>query len=359
MNESLPTKSTREEIENSQRNLSFIAANIFLVITIIIAVFGNTLVCLACVISKRLQSFTSAFIISLAATDILVGLVSMPIWLSVNLTGKPDPINFPSIYKAWLCFDIVCGTASIMNLVFISLDRSIAVGHPLRYPNIVTRNRIAIGIAFIWVYSFIIAITNLSKWRHYPLFVSLVSFFVPLSIMVFAYSRIFHVALTHARSIRRVHPDQSIFSRKATENFHRDLKAARTLSIVIGAFVMCWCPFFVVTLIVVYCKTCAMYNEVLAVIKWLHYGNSALNPLIYSCLNRNFRAAFKDVLKRAVIRRITLAQSVTTRQPSTCAIPEGLQVISQSHQVIPQDLQVIPKGHQVIPQEMTSVLHEV
>ena len=316
MNQSLPTNSTHK-LPDSRHELSFMATNVFLVIIIIAAVFGNTLVCLACVISKRLQSFTSAFIISLAVTDILVGLISMPTWLSVNLTGKPNREDFPTIYKAWLCFDIVCGTASIMNLVFISLDRLVAVNHPLRYPSIVTRSRITLGITLIWVYSLTIATISLLGWPNYSLFVSLASFFVPLLTMVFAYSRIFHIALKHTRSIRLVHSEQSISGRSVTENVSRDLKAARTLSIVIGVFVFCWCPYFVSTLVFVYCKTCKVPNEVYAMIKWLHYGNSALNPLIYSCLNKNFRAAFKDVLKRAVNRRrMSQVQSIT-RQPST------------------------------------------
>ena len=306
MNESRPTNSSSVQVPN---DLSFLATNVFLVITIIIAVFGNTLVCLACVISKRLQSFTSGFIISLAVSDILVGLISMPIWLSVNLTGKPNVKETPGIYTAWLCFDIVCGTASIMNLVFISLDRLLAVTFPLRYQIIVSRKRIAIAIAFIWVYSVTIASIYPLRWRGYPLFVSLASFFVPLSIMVIAYSRIFHVALTQTRSICRVHTDQAASQRSVIVTLQRNIKAARTLSIVIGAFVICWCPFFVVTLLFIYCKTCTIYSEVLATNKWLHYGNSALNPLIYSCLNRNFRAAFKDVLKIMVNRRIVRADA--------------------------------------------------
>ena len=330
MNETRPTNSSLQ-LTNSPRNLAFIASNVLLVVVIIFAVFGNTLVCLACMMSKRLQSFTSAFIISLAVTDILVGAVSMPVWLSVNLTGKPDAVNFSTFYKAWLCFDIVCGTASIMNLVFISIDRFLAVNHPLRYPIIVTRNRIAIGIAFIWVYSVTIASINLLNWKGYALFVSLASFFVPLLIMVVAYYRIFRVALTHARSIRRVHPGQSISNRTVAENFNRDVKAARTLSIVIGAFVVCWCPFFVITLIFMYFKTCRVSSEVLLMIKWLHYGNSALNPLIYSCLNRNFRAAFKDVLRRmSVNMSITHLHSVTTRQITTSVNNTGREHITES-----------------------------
>ena len=319
MNESLSSNSSSEVNNDGQRSLAFFAANVFLVVTIIFAVFGNTLVCLACVMSKRLQSFTSAFIISLAVSDILVGAFSMPVWLSVNLTGKPDAVNFPTFYKAWLCFDIVCGTASIMNLVFISIDRFLAVNNPLRYPIIVTRNRITIGIAFIWIYSVTIAAINPLKWQGFPLFVSLASFFVPLLLMVVAYSRIFHVALKHARSIRRVHSNQSIANQRVAENFNRDVKAARTLSIVIGAFVACWCPFFVVTLVFTYCKfSCSVSSDVLVMIKWLHYGNSALNPIIYSCLNRNFRAAFKDVLRKINVNRtMTHAHSVTGRQLTT------------------------------------------
>ncbi|XP_029185098.2 histamine H2 receptor-like [Acropora millepora] len=308
MNESRNSSTLQDP--NSQANPSFIT--VFLVITIILAVFGNTLVCLACVFSKRLQSFTSGFIISLAVTDILVGLISMPIYLSVNLFGKPNMKDSPGIYKAWLCIDIVCGTASIMNLVFISLDRLLAVTYPLRYQTIVRQNRIAIAIAFIWVYSVTIASLNLLGWRGYPLLVSLASFFVPLLIMVIAYSRIFLVALTHARSIRRIQAtDQLACNRREALNFQRNIKAARTLSIVIGAFVVCWCPFFVVTLLYFYGKTIKIHPDVLATNKWLHYGNSALNPIIYSCLNKNFRAAFKDVFRMMVKRRITADENST------------------------------------------------
>ena len=74
-----------------------------------------------------------------------------------------------------------------------------------------------------------------------------------------------------------------------------------------------------VALVYTYCKSsCTVPSEVSVMMKWLHYGNSALNPLIYSCLNRNFRAAFKDVLRRINVNRtMTHAHSVTARQLTT------------------------------------------
>jgi len=78
-------------------------------------------------------------------------------------------------------------------------------------------------------------------------------------------------------------------------------------------------------LVFTYCKSsCSISGDVFVMMKWLHYGNSALNPLIYSCLNRNFRAAFKDVLRRINVNRtMTHAHSVTTRQLTTFDAPHS------------------------------------
>ncbi|XP_035719488.1 5-hydroxytryptamine receptor 2A-like isoform X2 [Vespa mandarinia] len=76
----------------------------------------------------------------------------------------------------------------------------------------------------------------------------------------------------------------------------REKKAAKTLAIITGAFVACWLPFFVLTLLRVICYWCQIPNVVYNVFLWLGYFNSTLNPVIYTIFSPEFRQGFKRML---------------------------------------------------------------
>lgn len=78
----------------------------------------------------------------------------------------------------------------------------------------------------------------------------------------------------------------------------RERRAARTAGIVVGAFVACWLPFFLVYLIFPFCDRCAATagDGVVRLVVWLGYLNSSLNPIIYTVFNVDFRTAFKNIL---------------------------------------------------------------
>lgn len=76
----------------------------------------------------------------------------------------------------------------------------------------------------------------------------------------------------------------------------RERRAARTLGIIMGVFVVCWLPFFVTYVVSAFCTSCCLSSKFINFITWLGYVNSALNPLIYTIFNLDFRRAFKKLL---------------------------------------------------------------
>jgi len=72
----------------------------------------------------------------------------------------------------------------------------------------------------------------------------------------------------------------------------RENKAAKTLAIVVGGFVVCWTPFFVLYVVEPFCAACRASDAVRSVLTWLGYANSLLNPFIYATYNRHFRHSF-------------------------------------------------------------------
>ncbi|KAM9354499.1 5-hydroxytryptamine receptor 1D isoform 1-T3 [Pholidichthys leucotaenia] len=77
----------------------------------------------------------------------------------------------------------------------------------------------------------------------------------------------------------------------------RERKATKTLGIILGAFIICWLPFFVCTLVMAICKECWFDQVLFDVFTWLGYLNSLINPVIYTAFNDEFKQAFQKLIK--------------------------------------------------------------
>jgi len=77
----------------------------------------------------------------------------------------------------------------------------------------------------------------------------------------------------------------------------RERKAARTLAVITGTFVLCWLPFFILAILKPFCgKHCHYPAPLISIIVWLGYVNSMINPVIYTVFNADFRSAFRQIL---------------------------------------------------------------
>ncbi|KAJ8971950.1 hypothetical protein NQ317_018294 [Molorchus minor] len=75
----------------------------------------------------------------------------------------------------------------------------------------------------------------------------------------------------------------------------RERKAAKTLAIITGAFVLCWLPFFIMAVILPIDAN-LFEKYLVSICLWLGYFNSTLNPIIYTIFSPEFRHAFKKIL---------------------------------------------------------------
>lgn len=90
----------------------------------------------------------------------------------------------------------------------------------------------------------------------------------------------------------------------ATSSSHgKNQKATKTLGVIMGCFILCWLPFFILAIakpialnIFEYKLEEVIPNWCWSLLLWLGYFNSALNPMIYARYNREFRRPFLEIL---------------------------------------------------------------
>ena len=177
---------------------------------VVVIVLGNALVIGTMLTSRRLRHVSaSSLIASLAVADILVGVVVLPPAILFEVTGRKWPFG-PTLCHLWNMADIWMCTASVHNLVAISVDRYVAVLKPLEYARIVTKRRSYIVLALVWTLSFLVSLPTLiapatgaqrnttceitESSPAYKYFSAAGSFFIPILLIVFIYTRIYCAA---------------------------------------------------------------------------------------------------------------------------------------------------------------------
>nr|XP_008272367.1 D(1B) dopamine receptor [Oryctolagus cuniculus] len=368
-----------------------------LTLLIVWTLLGNVLVCAAIMRSRHLRAkMTNVFIVSLAVSDLLVALLVMP-WKAVAEVAGYWP--FGAFCDVWVAFDIMCSTASILHLCVISVDRYWAISRPFRYERKMTQRLALVMVGLVWTLSVVISFlpvqlnwhrdkvgswarahlpssaANTTPWeeagelearaekcdsslnRTYAISSSLISFYIPVAIMVVTYTRIYRIAQVQIRRItsleRAAEHAQSCQGRAACArdtslraSIRKETQVLKTLSVIMGVFVCCWLPFFILNCTVPFCagdpegrraSFPCVSETAFDVFVWLGWANSSLNPVIYA-FNADFRRVFAQLLgcghlcSRTAVETLNISNQLLSYNQDT-AFPQ--EVAAASVHVIP------------------------
>nr|XP_046238832.1 trace amine-associated receptor 13c-like [Scatophagus argus] len=271
----------------------------------------NLLVIISISHFRRLHTPTNALLLSLAVSDLVVGLLVMPI----------EGLRY--LETCWLLGRLMCAvtpyisycllSVSVGHMVLISIDRYLAICDPLLYASKITLHRVKISVCLCWacslLYNGCILMEHLGQPDRFSschgecvvvishisgtvdLFVTFVG---PCTVMVVLYMRVFVVAVSQVRVMR-----MQITATTAPTSKISERKAAKTLGIVIAVFLMCFCPYYYPALAGEDLSNNLSY---FAALSWIMLMNSCVNPLIYALFYPWFRKATKLIFNLRILQ---------------------------------------------------------
>lgn len=150
-----------EKYLGPRRSTVFLPVCLVYLVIFMVGVVGNLLTCTVIVRNKVMWTPTNYYLFSLAVSDLLVLLLGMPLELYELWQNYPFLLGKGGCYFKTFLFETVC-LASILNVTALSVERYIAVVHPLRAKYVVTRTHAKRVILTVWGVSVLCALPNTS-----------------------------------------------------------------------------------------------------------------------------------------------------------------------------------------------------
>ncbi|XP_052767766.1 adenosine receptor A1-like [Mya arenaria] len=314
-----------------------------------ITIVGNALVLVAILKNRQLQTITNCFIASLAVADLLVGIVVAPL-AALSHLGLPK--NFMGC--VFTNSIVVAFTqVSIFNLLAVAFERFFAIKHPFAYQKHMTIKYSMLINAGVWTLGLLFGLIPMFGWNLKKLvtddwmcnFVTVIDmeyvvyfhFFgciiIPLLIIVAIYVYIYLIVRKQMSQIAALEipgPNQG----RSKSKFKREIKAAKSLAIVILLFGLCWIPIHVLNSLTLLCRpgSCAYPQELLLTTIVLSHANSAVNPFLYAYGNSNFKHAFE----RMFCKKEYWSENASTL-PSSRPLPQNVSSDDCRNDQVPED----------------------
>ncbi|XP_031573752.1 histamine H2 receptor-like [Actinia tenebrosa] len=298
-----------------------------LILAVIIVILNGTIVGLF-VKKRSLRSFTNYFLVSLAISDLLTAFLAIPFFISCNATEKTEICTASNQFFVFTTLSTICHIAAI------TADRYIAILKSLRYQELVTKKRVQLVTATIWLYCSFMTVIQLSwtvsseeslndipdedyqkKDLVYTIMFVILGV-IPIPFMVLAYCRIF-VQILRQNSLTRQH--NRLVERGDKKIWTFELRTVSMFVLMLLAYVFCLLPNAALRLELNINGTLdriPMY--VLHIIVYLYFMTSFLNPCFYGLGKHDLRCALSELFAKTFAQRRQMKQNMNVSYRTGC-----------------------------------------
>lgn len=291
-------------------------------------IIANVLVFLGILRKPDLRNVYNTSILFLATSDLLSGLITLPAFVAYqgSKLTKPEK-DFSCVALVLYTFTTFLFTGlSVMTIILITIERYVAIFHPLKYRCYLTKHRIAIIISLVWVlWTVFITMARFFPGASPGMYsVIASSLLIPCIILTFfVYFKVY--ALT--RRIR-VSIGHELTAPRSAENI-RETKSSRTVAYIAGALVLCFVPTLAIA--VIYMRSGSVSRNYFFHLLYPLTDTAALltpilDPVIYVLRSSSVRTSLREMLRdRRASTRTNRARTQTGPTATT-----GLEMTAQS-----------------------------
>lgn len=276
-----------------------------------ITVVANGFIIIATIIDpfKNLKATpSSTFILSLALSDFLVGILFGPLsgfWFVYFAIKKRAPFSVTV-----LAVNSVLVAVSVFILLSLSVDRYIAVTTPLHYSRRITKKKALVISLCIWGYSTMLGVLVAFLRNKFQLYGLIVSSHIMLSFCaLLVLNAIGIVSVRKQGKFLKDADSSSVNENSLRIVYEREKKVTRAVFIVIAAFQITFLPYIIMSILLFKCFSCREYVNLLA---WLYHFatvmvnvNSLLNPFLYGWRVPKYRQALKYFMNIGIRKNVT------------------------------------------------------
>ncbi|XP_057303782.1 alpha-1A adrenergic receptor-like [Hydractinia symbiolongicarpus] len=273
---------------------------IYFIFLTILGITSNMALIYIIVAAKRLHTIANVFIVNLAVCDLIMAALIMPFDAEFLLRGYYSHGDILCGFKeVALMFSL---PSSVVNLLLLTLERFITVTFSFQRHIIFSKRNIALLIFVSWSYTLLVAIYPLMHKTHivfveqgfcwmeipfeYVLYQLSANFLAPLLCIIILNILLFKVASKHEIAIRN--QIQTSQRNQSMLSYIANMKAAKTVLLLVGVFTFCWLTFIILVTANVLCHICHP-REVTWTGNAVNYLSVALNPLLFGLRNKHIR----------------------------------------------------------------------